>query len=980
MKLSNCFSLILVSIFIIVLTASIATGQSGRGRKRTETTQPPPEKVEEPKEQQGQRRYSVPPGSALAQRESDGVTSRFVLKNGLTVIIHEDHSVPLATVVSYVKTGYLDETDDVTGIAHLTEHMLLKGAPTRPAGAVAAEMRALSGVLNGSTSYDRTLYYSVVPATQIEKAIAIQADALLRPTLNADELKKEALVVAQEARHKFDDPTTYALERLYATAFSQHRLKRWPVGTEEGLKAITSEQIQSFYNNFYVPSNIILVVAGGVGTFQVLPAIQYFYGQAKPGTVSSTASPEEPPQQFLRYANERGDLSRTIVSIGYHVPGIKSKQAAALELLAVLLGQGRGARLNRALHETRGVVTEVAANYLGLADTGFFTVQMQLDPKRIDSAEAAFFEEIERFRRLTVSDGELQRAKAFLEKQIIDRMSTISGKAQMLAYFEAARGGYKLASKYIDQIQAVTAEQIQQVAAQYLTLNNATVHEYEPRSAESRTFIAEKYAEMINILVPSTVRAAIEPNEIKEADEWPVAKQGNVRGAQTETRDIIINLGSQPVRNFSTLRGPKAFVREDHSQPRIAVGLYFQGGRLLEDQNNNGLTELMLRMLLKGTAKLNAAEIAIQLEQLGGEIHIVNEPDFFGYTLDILSRNAEEGMRLLLDIIESPFFDSPAFDKKEFARELAREKEAQLADIKKVRDSNWARPLELFWQAVFPNHPYGFPRYGSEAAIAAATEETIKAWYEKSIKRQLPVAMIVGDTDGSALVSRFLADGFRRRDLDKSFKATVPSAPAAAKEQVEQRERQQTAQAVGFVGPKGDSADNFALDVIQSFTSGPGGRFLGELRDKQGLAYTVRTFNEPRFLSGAFICYLATSPENEQAARSVLENEFKKLAEGDISDAELERGKAAAIGSYNIAMQSHVSHALQYARAFFFGRQVEDVDAYQERIRSISKDDVKRVASSYFKLNQRGLGQVRGTIGSRPAVEPGAAEKRPVSN
>src|SRR5262249_20196277 len=208
---------------------------------------------------------------------------------------------------------------------------------------------------------------------------------------------------------------------------------------------------------------------------------------------------------------------------------------------------------------------------------------------------------------------------------------------------------------YIQAVKAVTGEQIQQLAEQYFAFNNAAVHEYEPRNAPSRipgtdaTYTLERFEAFMNVLAPRTHKEIVSKDEIVRADETPMAKQGPPRNEQVTEGGFIVELLPQPVRDFSTLHGPRAYVREDQSRPLLAVGIYFLGGRLLETESNSGITELMLRMMLQGTQRKSGSELIFNLEQLGADIKIVNEPDFFGYTLETLSRNSEAALKTLID-------------------------------------------------------------------------------------------------------------------------------------------------------------------------------------------------------------------------------------------------------------------------------------------------------------------------------------------
>ena len=915
-------------------------------------------------------------------------------------------------MTTYIKAGYFNEPDETAGLAHLMEHMFFKGTTTRALGTIDSETARLGGVLNASTSYEKTSYYTIAPAESLPKILEIQADMLQNPTFDAEELKKEALVIMQESRRKQDSAAAYALEKMYATAFTTHRMKRWRIGSDAVLQAATREHLQAFYQTFYRPENTVLVVVGDVNTNQVIPQIQQLYANfgttpkpepkpAEPKAVEAkpeppkpqpnaqaaktptsapqseaaapnphsalrtphSATPEEPVQTTLRYSSERGDIGQTVVTIGYQAPALTNtaeglKEQAATEVLAATLGLGRGARLHSALLEKMGAISGVNVEYLPLPTVGLFSVQLRVTPGGLDHAEGEYFRQVERFRRELLSEGELQRAKSLLEKRFYDAVASLNHEAEALAQYQAQYGDFRLLNSHLTRLRAVTAQDVQQVAAKYLALGKTTVHEYEPRTAPPRTFVTGKFAETAAILAPATMQQ-IKPEDVKPAVALRQFAQGKERKQTADDDKVVITAIPVPIKDFSVYRGPRAYVREDKSQPKLTIGVFFQGGRITEEPATSGTTELMLRAMLKSTMTRKGDLIALELENYGGEISIVNEPDFFGFTLDVLSRNAEKALAVLVEIIENPYFDKA---------EITREREGLLARQLQQRDDGVQRPLELAMASIYPGHPYGLPRYGVPAAIKTATDESLEAWYKKTIRRQFPLVILVGDTDGSALISSIFSEAFKRSsgDLDQALKINLPPLTVTPEEQIEVRARKQTAQVIAFRTPPPTQGNNYALTVLQHYASGMGGRLFRELRDKQSLAYTVTLRHQQGLANGTLSAYIATSPENEAKAREGLVKELEALVKTPPSDEEFERGRNAAIGAYAATLQSNQARLLEYARAVVFGRKVTDVEAQPDLIRAVKKDDLKAAAEAIIKLTQAGRGVVRGEQTASP--------------
>jgi zinc protease len=936
--------------------------QSGRGRPTT----PPPTRPSPRPGAPPTTVLNVPEGGRLARQDVEGTTNRYVLRNGLTVIIRERHAQPLVAVNAYVRAGSLHEADDQSGLAAVTARALLKGNAARGPGEIRAEAERLGGVLRAETSYEYTAFNISAPSESLNKVLALQFEMLQGPAFVESEVRKAVDEVRRDGRRAADDGPEASRARLLATAFTTHRLRRGMIDPEASLANVARDQVVAFHQSRYQPQNVILVISGDVFAARAIGPIQLLFGKWAKGAEAPVAGGDEPAQDKLRYSNSRSDLSLSYINVAYHVPGAAAsrealREQATLDLLAAILGLGRGSRLARALRESEkaeltGVVSEVAARYRQLASVGLLEVQMRVLPDRIDRAEAEYFRTLESFRREVPGAGELQRARYMLEKRYYDSLARHEDEAARLAWAQATYGDYRVLDSYLARLAAVTAAEVQAAAAKYLTLANTTVHESEPRTAQARTFTPENFTETMAIFAP-TLLQPLAAADVKPAVALKTFTQGTPRGGAIEGQNIIVTEAPLPVKDFSILRGARAFVREDRSQPLLSVGVYFQGGRLIEDAATSGMTELMLRSMLKSTTARKSDLIALELESYGGEIRLINEPDFFGYTLDVLSRNAEAATKLMLEIIEQPYFEKA---------EIARESGSVIADQLAVRDDARARPRELMLAAIHPGHPYGLPRYGLPGVVRAATAAQLEAWHAKTIQRQFPLVVLVGDTDGSALVSRIFSEAFKRREIDQALRANLPALSATPDDQTEARARAQTSQAIGLRTPAASTPDHYALELIARFAAG--GRFESELRERRAIADEAWVANEPRLASGVFYAYAASAPEHEQRVRDALLSELGKLAAAPPSESEFERGRNAAIGAYALLLETHPERALEYGRAVIFGRRAADVDNQPEMMRTLKSADLKRVAEAALKTTLAGRGVVRGEAMPKPAV------------
>lgn len=997
----------LVSIFALIMTSLAGTtaAQSGRTRPRVPTPgtgAPPPEPVK------------IPAAAVVVKQEQVGSASRFVLQNGVTVIIKELHSAPLVAVEASLPAGTGREPETQIGISRLLQRCILKGTVLRPRAI--EEMRAIGGVLGANVSYANAAYSVIAPAGKLKEALGIQGDLLMNPTLDGDAMRREIpLVIAEEKRRAGlaldvprpnkapalgdqsytlagDDASAYSLARMISLAYAGTPAIGNRPASVEALRSLTRDQLLEFYRAHYRPEHLTLTVVGDVITFNTLVEVQQLYAafaaaagagnpsegrpeagppakpsakllakpvnpapQARNQTPSPNSRPApqppapetRPPAEAepgkLRYAGERGDIHQPVVTVGVRVPGANSPERGAAELLAAMLGAGRASRLQRSLLDGQMLVTRVAADYIPLADDGLLAVQIHVanDAKGntlIDRAEAALMQELDDVRREIPGEGEMARARAMVERQLLNRSESYADRAAGLAEFESAKLNLRDALDYQARLRGVRAEDVQRLAARYLTIANLAVHEYEPGTALPRTFDATSFATTVTTWVAGLAQTAdaIKPRTAETATALAVVAQGSEPpAAQQALSESLLPLA---VKDFSTLNGPRAFVREDHSLPLVTVALFFQGGRVVEDDTTSGMTELMLRSLLMGTPRRPPAQLANEWDQLGAEIRVVTEPDFFGYLLSVPTRNDDRALKLLRDVIEEPAFRDA---------DIQRAQLGQLGAIRGSRDTDGERVRELLRQAMWPGHAYAQPPHGREDVVLKATAEQLRAWHERAVKRQLPQAFIVGDTNGSALVSSQLAEGFKRRDLEKALQVKVPLPQAG--ERAESRRREQADFAAGFSGPKADGQDLLAIELLKAAMNGEGGRLLQELRDRQGLALAGSLDNEAAFVAGDLYARVVTDPASEAKARAALLAELDKLARGGLDTEEAVRARLVAVTANLAQLQRPSVRALEYARAVIYLRQAADVDAFATQMEKITSDDAKRAASAYFK-------------------------------
>jgi len=876
-------------------------------------------------------------------REDQDLTTKVVLQNGLTVVVRENSAVPLAAITTMVKAGYFDEDDRISGISHVIEHMFFKGTPSRPVGEVARETKALGGYLNAYTYYERTCYYTVVPADNAIKALEIQADALWNSSFDSEELQREIEVVLQENNRKLDNPSAVASEKLYEVAFRQHRMKRWRIGAASGLRALTRDDLVAYFKRYYRPSNIVLTVVGPFDRDQMLAEVVRLYGEPSAGTEAGTVdrdvSPDEPAQAGLRYGLQRGPIEQPRVAIGYHTPDIRSTEANALEVLASILAAGRSGRLNQYLRDEKGLITSASASTNSFEKLGFFEIDAETSSPL--EAQIGILAELENIKQFGLTNETVARAKAQLAEEYLSELETVDGIGKNLAENEAL-GDWKRSVTYLTDIQQVTPQQIVDAAKKYFTSENLSVFQYLPVASANSLVSTEDYRG--NILA----KVAEATPQRKEA-ELPVSARIPELSASIAVESV------KPIEKRSILHGPDVYIVEDHRLPLVSFGIFYAAGRLTETAENSGITELMLRSALRGTSQFTSAEIARRLENAGVHIEVVNDPDFFGYVVEGLSARMGQALEVLMSVLQQPKFDP---------LEVDREKQLQMSRIRSLRDDTYAFPVRLFMQTLFGSHPYARAGVGSAEVVGKLRAEDVRKWFETNQRKTLPLIVIAGDTRGTSLVAP-LADRLTNEDLSQVLLSRLPAAnPSSSgggnRETVETINRQQTALVYGFPGASLAAGERFSLLVFQNIVSGLGGRFFDVIREKQGLAYSVLTANSFFARGGAIYTYSAFSPENETAVRSSLEEEIERIRKDGVTNEEVKKAVAYSVGAREIGLQTHSSMVLEYARSVYSGVGVAAVAEYSDQIRKVTPRTVQDVVRKYLDPALLRVAVVRG--------------------
>ena len=862
---------------------------------------------------------------------TDGVR-RTVLPNGLTILARRDDSAPVAAVVTHVRAGFLDEPDEWQGLSHVLEHMFFKGTPTRGVGAVARETKGLGGYLNASTSYDRTSYYVVMPARNLRRAVAIQADALQHAALDPGELARELRVIIEEARRKRDTPSAVASETLHELLFDRHRIRRWRIGHEEALAAFDGEQLRAYYATRYVPSRTIVSIVAAAPEEEILAIAREAYEGWPARAAAVLDGPVEERRTGVRVRTLRGDVAQADLVLGWRgVPPLDPAESA-LEMASAVLAAGRGGQLQARLRE-RGIATSVGAWHYAQSDVGVFAIHADGDPARVPEMVEGIAAEVTLLAGVGPTADEVERARTLLKVRWARQFESYEGQASALAAAEALGGVHLIDDEYAGML-AVTPDDVRSAVMRFLDPDAVSAVAYLPagRGAD---------------LTAPALRAAFKPGTVSATvPALPTIPTHRSRPTTARTVAGVLHVKAP---------GADLLLRRRPGTPLLTLGVYFPRPRW-EREGDAGLAALTMRSLVRGAGPFDAPALAIASERLGGVLNPVINPDWVGLGVTTLAERIGEGAALLCTVLAEPRFEEHS---------VGIERDLLLEEARQRSDDMFRYPFQLAFEGAFGPEGYGLPSGGTVDSIPRLDTVQVRAWHRRELLGLRPVIVAVGDGDLQRIADQ-LAGVFAEwatgaeaeRPTEQEWR--VDGHPV---ERVVDRDKRQTALAMVFPGPGRSSGDRVAAEVWAAVASGLGGRLFEALRDRRSLAYTVMAAAWPRRTGGALTTYIATAPEREDEARVEMLAELRKFTEVPPTGAELAQAASYLAGQAELSRQSAAALASEAVEAWIAGRGLEELEDPGAEYRAVTAEEVLAVARGYLDPSRRSEGVVRGRAG-----------------
>jgi zinc protease len=822
------------------------------------------------------------------------------LDNGMRVVIMENHAAPVATMRVYVcNAGSIYEQEYLgSGISHYCEHIISGGSTkNRTEDEIEKIIQSIGGAANAYTSSDHTCYYISTSNLYFDTVIDLLADWIQNCIFDPKEVLRERGVILKEINMIYDDPRR-KISKIYNETMFRIHPEHFPIiGCKELFEKLTREDLLKYYHRMYTPHNIIVVAVGDFDANEILNKIKKAFKDFKGKPTPPIYIEPDPKQLGTRRIVEEMDVKLTYLLMGFRTVTITHPDVYPLDVLACILTRGNSSRLYRQIKDKKQLVHSISASsYTPRYDAADFTIDATLDYSNLHKAEKAILEEIYKLKTEFVSDEELKKAKRQIVSEYVFANQTVQSQAGVIGRDIVHTGNPLFHKLYIENIKKVTKEDIQRVVNTYFYDDALTVAVLKPKEAKLK--------------------------ELETAKE-------EIRVGEVEK--VVLD------------NGMTLLLKQNANVPLVYIGAYLKGGLRYENEQNNGVFNFMARMLLKGTKKRTAEQIAQEIDSIGGSISAAGDEDYFACSLEVLKEDIETGIDLLADVLMNPIFDE---------EELEKERKAILADIDRLND-DWRAQSEIFFKKTFfKKSPYRFITLGTKESISNLKRQDLVDIYKKYCLPNNIILAVFGDID-TKTTKELIKEKFKGFKPAKLTFPEVPQEPPllSNREATMYTDRKQTVIFMGYPGMKVGDKDWHTMRVIDAITSGigyPGGWLHDTLRGNE-LVYFVHAWNDTKADPGYYAIQAATIEENLDKALEIIKEKQELIKKELVTDEELERAKKACIVMEALYLkQKNSSQGSFAARYELYGLGYDYRDDLIEKINAVTKEDVMRVAKKYF--------------------------------
>ena len=823
------------------------------------------------------------------------------LRNGMTILIRENHASRVVSTLILVKAGSIYEGKySFAGLSHYLEHVVSGGSTKSfTEGEAKKILKSLGGASNAYTSYDRTVYFIDTTGEHYRDALKLLFSYVSESLLDPEEVAREKAVIQQEYKLGETDGGRQLWRLFSQNAYLEHPVRHPVIGYEDVFVTISREDLLDYYGQRYTPQNMVVTIVGDVETAEALKTVLELSKKMARTFEPPLVLQTEPRQTTPRWAEKSFPPARlTTMILGFHTVPLSHPDLYALDLMAVILGQGRTSRLYQSLKDREELVLSVSASsWTPSYAPGLFNFSFTLDGEKTEPTLAAVWDEVALIKQKLVKKKELEKAKRQIVADFTFSKQSAAGMASSLASSYAATGDPYFDSFYVERIKEVSREDIRRVARSYLRKDASTVSILSPR------------------------RKAAE--RAKAAPESPAAK----------------------IKKVTLANGLTLLLKRNPSVPIVNFQVFGLGGQRFEPEHLEGVSSFTMELLTKGTRSRTKGDIAATIENLGGSLDSGSGRNTYYVSLSVLKDDADIGLELLADVLQNPSFPE---------EEIEKQKTDTLLAIRRL-DESWENEVaRVFRKHYYKHHPYKNDIIGTEEAISNMSRTDIMNFYQQMVMPNNAVLSVFGDMDPDKMATEVMS----ALGKWKKSKVTEPviskiTAPLARSERIEKKtDKVSAAIYLGTNGITLEDPERPTLDVIDAVVSGigyPSGWLHEALRGgNRSLVYVVHAFPSAGIDGGHFAIITQTTMANYEKVVEIILAKLKKIQQQPLTREELSAAKNMVVTMHEMSLETNGAQARSAAVNEVLGLGYDWDNRYPKLVEQVSAEDVLKLARKLF--------------------------------
>ena len=878
------------------------------------------------------------PAYAASDTDTDSVVipfTTFRLDNGLEVILHEDHRLPLVAVSVWYHVGPAQETAGRTGFAHLFEHLMFEGSRHVPGNShIQFLERAGASDINGTTDFDRTAYYETLPANQLELALWLESDRMgyLLDGIDATKLANQRDVVRNERRQTTEgEPFGLVEEALYQQLFpAGHPYHANIIGSHADIESAGLAEVRTFARTYYTPTNASLTIAGDIDPPAVRRLVERYFGSIPRGPALSAPPVVTPPISAERRKTVTDRVPFPRVYMGWITSPVFQPGDAEADLLAQVLGGGRSSRLYKLLVRDRQLAQDVTARVQNLQFGSVFTIEATARRGVTAAAlEQAIDAELDRLRRGGVKEPELERARTTIHTDTVARLERLGGIAEDLNRYNQFRHDPGYLAADLARYDAVTAEDLARVVRDQLPNTARVVVEGIPGER----------------VVADVPRRAVR-EERGEAAGGTMADEA-FRATPPQAPPLPPVALPAPVR-FTLGNGLTVLVAEQHTLPIVNATLVVAAGTGANPAARPGLAALTAALLEEGTTTRSGDELADSAALLGTELRAHTGRDSARFSFEVLASRTDACLALLADVVRHPRFAE---------HDLRRVRGRRDAELRQAATDPATASRHVLLRALYGTaHPYGYPDGGTRAALARLeTADVRRLWAERYAPGTAALVLTgdIGVEAARALAERYFGDW--TSTVTAAGSAPAVAAPAAPGFYLIDRPgAPQSALTIGGLGPARATADYVPLEITNNVLGGLfSSRLNLDLRERHGYTYGALSSFRYAQSRGYFSVETLVRTDATAAALALALEDVDGMRRAPPSATELTLARGAFAESLAALFESSASTSEALTDLYVYGLPPDYYATLAASAAGVGIGDVARMAERYLRLADR---------------------------